>query len=164
MAKLRSSVDRSTDPPIVKLVGVLDEDSELSALASEVPAGLVVIDLSEVQRINSFGVRDWLAWLSKMDKNGTHPVLVGCSPSIVAQINIIEAFVGGGEVRSFFLPYVCPRCDRDAVLLVDVAALGPLPRVPPPFRCEACAAEMEFDDVAERYFAFLSPPQGRVIR
>jgi hypothetical protein len=118
----------------------------------------VVIDLAEIQRITSYGVRDWVNWLNKLEKKGSKLVLVGCSPAIVAQFNLVADFTGRSTVKSIFLPYVCHGCDRETTHLVEVADLGRPPHVAPPRKCSACAAVLEFDDVEERYFAFLSAP------
>ena len=83
-----------------------------------------MIDLGEIERINSCGVRDWVNWLSKLEVNGTRSVLVECSPAIVAQINLVNNFTGSGVVKSFYVPYFCPECDEEKVLLVDAGDMG----------------------------------------
>jgi hypothetical protein len=115
-----------------------------------------VIDLGEIERINSCGVRDWVNWLSKLDNNGTHSVLVECSPAIVAQINLVNNFTGNGVVKSFYVPYFCPECDEEKVLLVEATDMGPPPHEPPTCRCDECDLVMDFDDMPDSYFAFLS--------
>src|SRR5262249_58920428 len=91
--------------------GVSDEDNELTDLTDRIPAGTTVIDLGEIERINSCGVRDWVNWLTKVEKGGGRVVLVECSPAIVSQINLVNNFTGQGVVKSFFAPYFCPNCD-----------------------------------------------------
>jgi hypothetical protein len=115
-----------------------------------------VIDLGEVERINSCGVRDWVNWLSKLESNGTRSVLVECSPAIVAQINLVNNFTGSGVVKSFYVPYFCPECDEEKVLLVEASDMGPPPHEPPTCRCDECDLVMDFDDMPDSYFAFLS--------
>jgi hypothetical protein len=115
-----------------------------------------VIDLGEIERINSCGVRDWVNWLSKLENNGTRSVLVECSPAIVAQINLVNNFTGNGVVKSFYVPYFCPECDEEKVLLVEAADMGPPPHEPPTCRCDECDLVMDFDDMPDSYFAFLS--------
>jgi hypothetical protein len=140
----------------VKLGGVIDEDNELGELVEKIPAGTAVIDLGEIERINSCGVRDWVNWLSKLEYNGTRSVLVECSPSIVAQINLVNNFTGNGVVKSFYVPYFCPECDEEKVLLVEATDMGPPPHEPPTCRCDECDLVMDFDDMPDSYFAFLS--------
>jgi len=154
--KFQATVHHRDDVTYVKLSGVIDEDNELADLGSQIPSGTAVIDLGEVERINSCGVRDWVNWLSKIEQNDTKVVLVECSPAIVAQINLVNNFTGSGVVKSFYVPYFCPECDEEKVLLVDTADMGPPPHEPPTCRCDECDLVMDFDDMPDSYFAFLS--------
>src|SRR6185503_18822515 len=154
--KFQASVQHRGDVSYVKLGGVIDEDNELSDLVDKIPSGTAVIDLGEIERINSCGVRDWVNWLSKLEANGTRSVLVECSPAIVAQINLVNNFTGSGVVKSFYVPYFCPECDEEKVLLVEASDMGPPPHEPPTCRCDECDLVMDFDDMPDSYFAFLS--------
>src|SRR5439155_1098751 len=154
--KFQSSVQHRGDMSYVKLGGVIDEDNELGELVDKIPTGTAVIDLGEIERINSCGVRDWVNWLSKLEANGTRSVLVECSPAIVAQINLVNNFTGNGVVKSFYVPYFCPECDEEKVLLVEASDMGPPPHEPPTCRCDECDLVMDFDDMPDSYFAFLS--------
>jgi anti-anti-sigma regulatory factor len=155
-AKFNSNVQHRGDMSFVKLGGVIDEDNELGELVDKIPTGTAVIDLGEIERINSCGVRDWVNWLSKLEGNGTRSVLVECSPAIVAQINLVNNFTGSGVVKSFYVPYFCPECDEEKVLLVETSDMGPPPHEPPTCRCDECDLVMDFDDMPDSYFAFLS--------
>ncbi len=154
--KFQAAVHHRDEVTFVKLSGVIDEDNELSDLTDKIPAGTAVIDLGEVERINSCGVRDWVNWLGKIEGNGSSVVLVECSPAIVAQINLVNNFTGNGVVKSFYVPYFCPECDEEKVLLVEAADMGPPPHEPPTCRCDECDLVMDFDDMPDSYFAFLS--------
>lgn len=154
--KFQAAVQHRGDVSFVKLGGVIDEDNELSDLVERIPTGTAVIDLGEIERINSCGVRDWVNWLSKLETNGTRSVLVECSPAIVAQINLVNNFTGNGVVKSFYVPYFCPECDEEKVLLVEASDMGPPPHEPPTCRCDECDLVMDFDDMPDSYFAFLS--------
>jgi anti-anti-sigma regulatory factor len=154
--KFQSSIQHRADKSYVKLGGVIDEDNELADLVDKIPRGTAVIDLGEIERINSCGVRDWVNWLSKLENNGTWSLFVECSPAIVAQINLVNNFTGNGVVKSFYVPYFCPECDEEKILLVEAADLGPPPHEPPTCRCDECDLVMDFDDMPDSYFAFLS--------
>ncbi|HUS29499.1 MAG TPA: hypothetical protein VMZ53_13395 [Kofleriaceae bacterium] len=154
--KFQASVQHRGDVSYVKLGGVIDEDNELGDLVDKIPSGTAVIDLGEIERINSCGVRDWVNWLSKLESNGTRSVLVECSPAIVAQINLVNNFTGNGVVKSFYVPYFCPECDEEKVLLVEAGDMGPPPHEPPTCRCDECDLVMDFDDMPDSYFAFLA--------
>ncbi|ACY17927.1 STAS domain-containing protein [Haliangium ochraceum] len=154
--KFQAAVHHRDDVTFVKLAGVIDEDNELTDLADKIPPGTAVIDLGEVERINSCGVRDWVNWLNHVEGNQTKVVLVECSPAIVAQINLVNNFTGSGLVKSFYVPYFCPECDEEKVLLIESADMGPPPHEPPVCRCDECDLVMDFDDMPDSYFAFLS--------
>lgn len=154
--KFTAGVHHRDDVTFIKLSGVIDEDNELTDLTDKIPGGTAVIDLGEVERINSCGVRDWVNWLGKVESSKTDVVLVECSPAIVAQINLVNNFTGGGVVKSFYVPYFCPECDEEKVLLCEAADMGPPPHEPPTCRCDECDLVMDFDDMPDSYFAFLS--------
>jgi hypothetical protein len=102
-------------------------------------------------------VRDWVNWLGKAEKSGAQVVMVECSPAIVAQINLVNNFTGQGVVKSFYAPYFCPNCDLEKVLLVETRDMaGQQPFKAPSCRCDECDGPMDFDDMEESYFAFLS--------
>ncbi len=154
--KFQASVQNREDVTYVKLSGVIDEDNELGTLADKLGGGTAVIDVSEIERINSCGVRDWVNWLGKAEKGGAKIVLVECSPAIVAQINLVNNFTGQGVVKSFYAPYFCPNCDLEKVLLVETRDMhGTQPFKAPSCRCDECDGPMDFDDMEESYFAFL---------
>jgi anti-anti-sigma regulatory factor len=155
--KFHAAVHQRDDVSYVKLGGVIDEDNELADLTDRIPAGTVVIDLAEIERINSCGVRDWVNWLNRVEKAGSasRVVLVECSPAIVSQINLVNNFTGTGVVKSFYAPYYCPNCDREKVLLIEASEMGPPPHRAPTCRCDECDGVMDFDDMEDSYFAFL---------
>ncbi len=158
--KFQATVHQREDVSFVKVAGVIDEDNELSSLADKLAGATTVIDLSEIERINSCGVRDWVNWLGRVEKAGAKPVLVECSPAIVAQINLVNNFTGAGVVKSFYAPYFCPNCDLEKVLLVEtrdmVGSNGSGKYKAPTCRCDECDGVMDFDDMEDSYFAFLS--------
>ena len=162
--RLLATVQQRNDESNVRLAGVLDEDNNLGELVGKVSAGRAVINLSGLERINSCGTRDWVNWLARLDEKGIQPVFVGCSPAIVAQLNLVKNFAGHGAVKSFQVPYHCPECDEEKLLLVDVADMGPAPHAPPECRCDDCESLMTFDDLAEAYFGFVPHAQAAIER
>jgi anti-anti-sigma regulatory factor len=162
--KFRAVVHNRDDVAYVKLSGVIDEDNELAELTERIGQGTTVIDLGEIERINSCGVRDWVNWLGKIEKGGAKPVLVECSPAIVAQINLVNNFTGNGVVKSFFAPYFCPSCDLEKVLLVETQEMLSQDRPKAPTcRCDECDGVMDFDDMEESYFAFVGQMKNKII-
>jgi anti-anti-sigma regulatory factor len=146
--------ERST---YIKISGIIDEDNHLSALLNQYLSGDLVIDCSEVERINSYGARDWLTWVASVAEPGQLTVLVGCSLAVISQLNIFHNFAGRGVIKSFYAPYFCLECTAEKRILLapgDVSAA----LEPPLRRCDECEQVLEFDDMPEVYFSFL---QGR---
>jgi hypothetical protein len=52
---------------------------------------------------------------------------------------------------------VCEACDREEMRLLETNALlrDDEHVIPPQLSCTVCGGELEFDDVPDRYFAFL---------
>lgn len=151
----------------LKVQGVIDEDNHLARALRKIEGDTVVIDLSGVDRINSCGVRDWVNWLNDLHAAGKRVILIRCSPCIVNQLNLVNNFVGGGMVKSFFAPYYCERCDKEEAKLLQVESFAGMtqPRAPA-VRGEGCSGvkcEMAFDDIEDAYFAFLPRNTGRVV-
>ena len=99
------------DVTFLKVAGVIDEDNRLENSLKKLEGQTVVIDLADVKRINSCGVRDWVNWLTSLADQNRQAILVRCSPCIVTQLNLVHNFVGKAMVKSFFTPHFCPPCD-----------------------------------------------------
>ena len=113
--------------------------------------------LSDVRRINSCGVREWVNFVRDLP-NVNELVFSHCSPAIVTQLNMIYNFRGAASVRSFYAPYVCESCNTEEERLLDVDTHFANGNVgdPPAFRCERCKEPLQFDDLPERYLSFLT--------
>src|SRR6188472_1800953 len=145
----RTSFEDSNGFSFLKLAGVIDEDNKLNELSVQLKHDLVVIHLGGVERINSCGVRDWVNWLTGLQRGKKEVYLVECSPAIVAQLNLVNNFTGGGGVvHSFYAPYFCSQCSKEStrLLLTDEVANMDQPKAPP-FRCDECEGPMDFDDL-----------------
>jgi len=140
----------------VEFFGEVDENADFAELKGRLK-GPVVFHLGEVRRINSCGVREWVNFVRDLPQV-SELTFSHCSPAIVTQLNMIYNFRGPARVRSFLAPYVCERCNREEERLLDVRQhfpRGDLTHLPA-FRCEKCQAQLEFDDIPERYLAFLA--------
>jgi serine/threonine protein kinase len=142
-----------------RISGAIDETFNGMRLVDE-SDGTVVIDLDEVHRITSYGVREWLKCLSQL--RAPEYFFVKCRPAFVSQLNMVQNFGARGTLLSFYAPYVCPSCAKTFELLVDVRQryekLKGLEL--PDSACPSCHEMAEFDDVPESYLAFLAraPP------
>ena len=172
--KLTIATNTVEDVVFVKLQGVIDEDNTLARTTKKLAGRTVVLDLAEIKRINSCGVRDWVNWLSDLHTKGKTIILMRCSPCIVTQLNLVNNFVGSAMVRNFFAPYYCTHCDLEVLCLLQVedfagqttpTAPKPgdprAPRVECPRRTPQC--DLEFDDIEAAYFAFLPRDAGHTV-
>ena len=143
----------------LKLKGILDEDNLLANLLSQIQGRLLLIDMAEIDRINSCGVRDWVNWLNQIQALGVAVILLRCSPSVVSQANMVTNFAADAFIHSFFAPYVHPDTgDEQNVLLFTEDIRQNLPiRAPKIFNEDG--DELEFDEFEESYFAFVSDPR-----
>ena len=143
----------------LKLKGILDEDNLLANLLSQIQGRLLLIDMAEIERINSCGVRDWVNWLNQIQALGVAVILLRCSPVVVSQANMVANFAADSFIHSFYAPYVHPDTgDEQSVLLFteDIRQNQPI-RAPKIFN--ESGEELEFDEFEESYFAFISDPR-----
>ena len=124
-------------------------------MAREVNTQTLIVDLAGVERINSFGVRDWVNWLTTLEKAGVATHLVSCAPAVVAQLNLVGNFSGHAAVHSFIAPYYCESCDYEHSENLRFGDIQRAPKPKAPKRsCPQCDKAMAFDDIEESYFAF----------
>lgn len=148
------------DTTVLRMSGRISESFKGDAVGSAL-SGVVVIDLGDVERVTSYGVREWLAMLG-CAKNARSITFARCSEAIVNQLGMIRKFAGAGHVASFFAPYQCTRCGEPFERLFDVERDRDaiLAAAPPEASCPACGAKGRFDDEPETYFAFARPHVG----
>lgn len=115
--------------------------------------GRVDFDLAQVTYMNSLGVRAWCEFLRSAPIQGYE--FHACSIPFVLQASMVEDVLGRGTVTSFFAPYHCAACDHQEDRLLQSAAVLASSLEPPVFTCPKCNGELTFDDLPERYFAFL---------
>lgn len=139
----------------VALRGEIDENTDFSALVRAL-RGEVELDLAGITRINSCGVREWVNFMRRLEAVSAL-WFARCSPVVVRQLNTIYNFRGAARVRSFLAPYVCESCHLDEHKLLEVAEyFAHRPLHVPRFLCQRCGGPMVFDELPERYLAFLS--------
>lgn len=159
----------------VILQGDFTEITDFNPLLKHLKGGRVEFDLSSVRYMNSSGVRNWITFLRRLSDAQVY--FVRCSVGFVSQAGMVPDVLGKGHVVSLWAPYHCDRCDLSDERLLQVAALlqpgdgASAPAVgspvvypagldakvePPRFSCAQCQGELVFDDIPERYFAFLS--------
>ncbi len=138
----------------VQICGVIDESFDLSSMFGRWH-GCIVFDLSEVERVTSFGVREWMRALDSLRVD--YYCFVRCSPSVVCQFNLVANFAGRGELISLYAPYRCESCGEETKELYDMRRES-VSAAPPEARevtCK-CGQPAEFDDVPDMYFDYVS--------
>ncbi len=140
----------------VSLHGDFTEMTRFEALGARlVGATAVEFDLAAVRYLSSAGVRAWCHFLGQLD--GVTVRFRHCSVAFATQAAMVPLVLGGGEVLSLEAPYLCETCDRDDLRLLEpglIARDGDR-LIPPRLHCGTCGGELVFDDVPDRYFAFL---------
>jgi len=135
------------------LTGVINEDNALDERLTATRGKGVLIDLANIERINSCGVRDWIRFAQRLEAAGNALYLLRCSPVVVAQLNMVRNFCGEkGQVVSFQAPYFCPNCDEERTETFPATNVGA--GTSPDAICPVCKSQMEFDDLPDLYFAF----------
>ncbi|GAC1351022.1 MAG: hypothetical protein NVS3B20_00550 [Polyangiales bacterium] len=138
----------------VAISGEFTEDSNFNALLEACGSSKVVLDLADVRRINSCGVREWIDFVAALKRAGHLLAIERCSVPVVHQLNMIAGFGGSAEVRSVYCPYRCISCGADKDRLVELPAEKGDVVIEESIACTACGAEMEFDDLSEHYLSF----------
>lgn len=153
---LYDAVDNPDGSVTVSLYGDFTEITDFSALSSRLrDVDDIDFYLREVRYISSAGVRAWCDFLAKL--KGKRYSFRHCSLAFASQAAMVPMAVGDGRIVSVEAPYRCERCDRDDLRLLERGALLVEENriVPPVLACRVCGDDLEFDDVPERYFAFL---------
>ena len=157
-ARSPASVELVTvgEATLVSVAGLVDERflgfGDIGAMRT------VVLNVSGMTRMTSFGVRQWLKAMDALPKTITDLYLLGCPTFFVDQLNMVLNFGGAGKVLTVVAPHTCPSCGVESGETVDVlaerAALakGGLPEK----ECARCGGKLEFDETPESYFAFVS--------
>ncbi len=162
MSDLRIDLTPADDVARVALLGDLTEHADFGVIRA-ITSPAIVIDLRDVRRINSCGVREWIRLMEALRDAPRAVELERCSVPFVNQMNMIVNFVGGARVRSFYAPYLCGGCDEEFVELCDLPDEG-APALSATARCPRCGGSAEFDDLADTYLAFVRSsrtPRGR---
>jgi DNA-binding response OmpR family regulator len=115
--------------------------------------GRITFDMAQVTYMNSLGVRAWCEFLRTARIQGYE--FHACSVPFILQASMVRDVIGRGTVTSFFAPFHCIGCDHQEERLLQSAAILASSLEPPVFKCPSCGGALEFDDLPERYFAFL---------
>jgi serine/threonine protein kinase len=148
-------VERVRGLTVLTLRGVIDERFD-SSIANHL-RGVMLVDTEDVTRITSYGIRALLKLIEASASQIDAVYHIRCSVTFIQQVNMIPRLLGGGQIVSFYLPYVDPLTQQPLLHLLwgPQAALvlrshNP-PRVPCPGPGDRTA---EFDEDAESFLDF----------
>jgi serine/threonine protein kinase len=159
IARPKAGVDLVTvgDASLVSVAGLVDEHFAGFGTLGE-GAKTVVINVSGMTRMTSFGVRQWLKGLDALPKTICDLYLLGCPTFFVDQLNMVLGFGGAAQILTVIAPYTCPSCGVESGEMIDVlaerAALakGGVSEK----ECARCGGKLEFDETPESYFSFVN--------
>jgi hypothetical protein len=146
--------DRLAPGTRARIFGAIDEHCPLEQLSSvDFP---LVLDLAEVDFINSCGLRAWVHFLRSVRGRGELTV-ERCSERMVMQLNMVADAHVGVTVKSFYAPYECDACGHEEARLLVVRTHFPSGRHSPlpVFDCPDCRQPMSLAEQPERYLLFL---------
>src|ERR1043165_8692319 len=103
---------------LVKVSGVIDE--RFAGFGAVDASKSIVIDVTNMARMTSFGIRQWLNALDTLPSRAGRN-LIGCPTFFVDQLNMVLNF-GGACVVTVQAPYRCPACGTASSETVDVLA------------------------------------------
>lgn len=153
MSTLNAKFDKQADGTLVVFFqGAIDEQSELEPIFSEItqPA---VLNLREIERINSIGVHRWIPLITKLAR--TYKIVVEeISYPVVMQANCVANLFGSADVRSCLAPYFNPESNEIHMVLVTAQDVLDADGDVPEKRDNATNTVLEFDEL-DTYFSFL---------
>ncbi|MCB9675247.1 MAG: hypothetical protein H6737_09030 [Alphaproteobacteria bacterium] len=158
------------DYTVITIRGRINESFEGQELGRRL-RGRVVFDLTEVDRVTSFGVRAWLQMLDVARLK--EAVFVRASPAIVNQVTMMRNFCGPATIHSIVAPYACGACGAEFGVPYEAATDRTPMRARNPLKvaCPECHASAEMDEDPWVFFALdevlmetVSPDLARVIQ
>lgn len=149
--------NKNGDGVTVEMQGSFDEKTDFLPLLASL-AGETFVDfvMQGVHYLSSSGVSAWCLFLDKLNPELGYSFR-NCSVAFASQASMVPMAIGRGSVLSVQAPYACEPCGREETRLVESALVkhGDGPITPPSLHCHVCSQALTFDDLPERYFAFL---------
>jgi serine/threonine protein kinase len=149
---------------VLGITGAIDEHLDWRSFRAGV-RGSLVVDLEEVSRITSFGVREWCQALQHV--HAEYYCFVRCHPVVVSQFNLVRGFAGSGELVTLYVPYRCPHCNHHFELLLDLRqSYHQVEASDATAPCGRCGELAELDDLPELYFQYVRsvpPPRPSLL-
>lgn len=153
------TVEKFADGDIscLRFAGTIDEGFEGKKLGATASGDTLVLDLGGVKKISSFGIREWIDFVSTASKQVRALILIECTPKVVDQLNMVANFAGGGRIFSFYAPFRCDYCDSEHRVLLQVdrdhETIKSMKLAERP--CPSCKEAMYFDEDGATFFSYL---------
>src|SRR5215207_5346750 len=96
------------DAGLASVSGLIDE--RFAGFGAVGTVKTLVINVSGMTRMTSFGVRQWLKGMDALPKAITDLYLLGCPTFFVDQLNMVLNFGGTGKILTVVAPFTCPGC------------------------------------------------------
>jgi DNA-directed RNA polymerase subunit RPC12/RpoP/anti-anti-sigma regulatory factor len=148
---LQARVERRGHGTWIALAGRINEFTNFTPLTQQ--PGPLTLDLGDIDRINSLGVRSWMYFVRDLEKAGVDLTFERCAPVMVSQSSMITNFLGSrSRVVSIVVPYLCVQCNLEHLQLLT---LTPGASVTTAVACPKCGSRMVLDEVVETYSGLL---------
>ncbi len=139
---------------LIRLNGVIDETAGFSTCLSGVRGKRILVDANKVTRINSFGVRHWMAWVRRLEQDENQLLFLRLRPAVVGHVNAVEGFLGSkGSVVSFWTPFYCGNCLAPSMELLQATEASE--QISSARPCATCGEAKQIDESGEGFFGFL---------
>ena len=138
---------------VVEVSGRLDETTDFQREVGST-MGEVHVFCRNTERMNSFGIRNWMRYFETLRRKGNIVKFFECSSTIVSLMNLFYNFTCGGEVISICLPYYCKTCDVEYDAIINIRDLKTSEFKIPNRVCKNCGGLVEFDEHSKNYFEF----------
>ena len=142
----------------IEVSGVVDESFNPDELLAALNGTKAILNLKDVNRMSSFGVREWTHAMRRLCDQAERVYWVDCSHAIVSQLNLVANFAGNSKVLSVRAPFFCEACGADTEVKCNVAGTEAI--VLPEVMCPKCSKPMEIDEDPDTYFSF--PEKNRM--
>ena len=165
VSQFKASTSVLPNATLIELSGMIDEEADLDKI--DIGDSIsIIVDLQNVTRINSVGIRSWIIWFRKNASN-RNLIFRRCPKSIVSQFNIVDGLLPcNAIVESFYVPFYCENCSEESSLLlvngvgfeVGSTEVPYKANLPNHYSCLSCGKEMGIDIDERIYFKFLRGP------
>ena len=139
---------------VLFLNGVIDHNSHFDKLLETVDKTSLEVNMKEVIRINSTGVRNWVEFLKNYNGEVSYHE---CSVPVVEQFNMIPQFFGKrSRILSFFAPFFCEESDEEVEVLLTCGTNVDLrtKSINGEISCDECDGELSRDFDPDEYLRF----------